>query len=94
MQKYQIKFEENSLSSTNIRHFMIPDSVIYLATGQYLGIGFGETDCPSYLCEGTDSYYIDLNSANNALETGRPIMFIRQSNRVILGFTIRSSPSL
>jgi hypothetical protein len=79
--RYQLSKEEiqSRRSNGNIQIFGINESTVYLENGEYLAVGFGFKSGQPYCAKGSDSYYIDLNTANTDLCTYKPVSFIKQA---------------
>jgi len=88
------KSENSNITDSDIRTITIREPSLYLEAGQFLGVGFGNYSGYPHRVKGSDSYYIDLNTANYALKTGKPQLFIKQAIYcVTVSFTIRPASS-
>lgn len=83
-----------TVGNPHIRRVTISEPTLYVETNQFVGIGFGNHSGEPHRVKGSDSYYVDLNTANNALKTGKPQLFIRQAvYTVTCGFSVRPASS-
>ncbi|CAF4675706.1 unnamed protein product [Rotaria sp. Silwood1] len=91
--RYQLsnKEIESRRSTGNIQTFMINEPVLYLETGNYLGVGFGSKAGRPFRVKGSDSYYIDLKTANATFGTYKPVFFIKQAIYGVT-FSFKMSP--
>lgn len=90
----KIESENSTTNDSDIRTIQIREPTLYVETGQFLGVGFGRYSGHPHRVKGSDSYYIDLSTANKALTTGQPQLFIRQAIYcVTFSFTIRPASS-
>lgn len=88
------KSENSNIIDSDIRTITIREPTLYLEAGQFLAVGFGKDSGYPHRVKGSDSYYIDLNTANDALKTGKPQLFVRQAIYcVTFSFTIRPASS-
>lgn len=88
--------EESSVTNNcDIRRVVFRQSRLYLKAGEFLGIGFGPYSGRPYRVKGSDSCYIDLHTADEALKTGNAQLFIRQAIYcATFSFTMRPASSM
>ena len=75
-------FQENVRIISNLQRIIVPDSTVYLESGQFLAVGFGKkyANLPSYVNDHGSAYSLDLDTVSKAHTSNTIITFDEISN--------------